>query len=282
MSHNRKTISEHTDRGGEGGLGRTGRNLPPKALVIVIAVSLLIVSFGAALLLLSRSSGDDATTGPKRAVIVDQLSLTQPNMRFVASTIGLLVDAGYEVDYYPGEEVTVDFYRHLPAFGYDLILLRVHAATINIVNEARGEETGTEFVGLFTGEPYADGKYPEQQIGGLARGRHYGGGPPVFGITTSFVSDSMLGDFDGAQVIMMGCDGLRSRFTAEAFIDKGASSFVSWSKPVSAAHTDSATQRLVDLLVIDGLEVEDAVAQTAAEIGPDPDYGAELRILSGR
>ena len=45
---------------------------------------------------------------------------------------------------------------------------------------------------------------------------------------------------------MMGCDGLRSQVTAEAFLDKGASAFVSWSTRVSADHTDGATRRLLE------------------------------------
>jgi hypothetical protein len=54
---------------------------------------------------------------------------------------------------------------------------------------------------------------------------------------------------------------------------------VSWSRRVSASHTDAATQRLLEKLLVDGLPVGEAVAQTAAEVGPDPLYGAELRVL---
>ena len=78
---------------------------------------------------------------------------------------------------------------------------------------------------------------------------------------------------------MMGCDGLNTQTTAQALLDKGAKAFVSWSKPVSATHTDSSTRRLLENLLIEGLPVGEAVAQTAAEVGPDPWYGANLRIL---
>ena len=44
-------------------------------------------------------------------------------------------------------------------------------------------------------------------------------------------------------------------------------------------HTDAATQRLLEKLLPQGLAVGDAVTQTAAELGPDPWYGAELRVL---
>ncbi len=78
---------------------------------------------------------------------------------------------------------------------------------------------------------------------------------------------------------MMGCDGLRSQRTAQSFLDKGASAFVSWSQPVSASHTDTATQRLLEHLLLEGLNTADAVGRTAAEVGPDPLFEGELRVL---
>jgi len=80
---------------------------------------------------------------------------------------------------------------------------------------------------------------------------------------------------------MMGCDGLKTNRTAQAFLNKGAEAFVSWTRKVSASHADAATLSLLQKLIIDGLTVEEAVVQTAAETGPDPWYGAELRILLG-
>lgn len=63
-------------------------------------------------------------------------------------------------------------------------------------------------------------------------------------------------------------------------LDRGASAFVSWSSPVSAAHTDGATERLLESLLLEGLTPTDAVSQTAAEVGPDPTCEGELRILT--
>ncbi len=91
----------------------------------------------------------------------------------------------------------------------------------------------------------------------------------------------MEGAFDDTLIVMMGCDGLRSQRTAQAFLDKGASAFVSWSQPVSASHTDAATERLLENLLREGLDASEAVGRTASEIGPDPFYDAELRILAG-
>ena len=39
----------------------------------------------------------------------------------------ILKEAGFTVDYYPGEEVTINFFRNLPRHDYGLLILRVHS-----------------------------------------------------------------------------------------------------------------------------------------------------------
>jgi len=247
-----------------------------RAAVVLVGVVLLSTALLAGLLLSALIA-----RGPSEpsAAIVDQLSLTQPGPDFVESATDLLEQAGYVVDYFPGEQVTVDFYRNLPTHDYDLIILRIHSAITTERDAETGQQTEKEYVGLFTGEPYSPDKYPQEQIGRLGKAEYYEGAPPLFGIAPDFITYSMRGRFDKTLIVMMGCDGLRSQRTAQAFLDKGASAFVSWSRSVSASHTDAATQRLLEKLLIEGLPVGDAVSQTAAEVGPDPSYGAELRVL---
>ena len=221
----------------------------------------------------------------RTAAILDQLSLTAPDGEFVDAASGLLRESGYSVTYYPGEQVTVDLYRDLPARNYDLIILRVHSAPVTVHNDVTGAVTDSDFLSLFTGEVYSDGKYQqEQNLGRLARSRYLRTempGEDVFGIVPSFVQHSMVGRFNGTPIIMMGCDGLRAQATAQAFLDKGASDFVSWSRPVSSVHTDRATKRLLERYLRGHRPMADAVKETADEVGPDPYFGGELRVLSG-
>jgi len=246
----------------------------------LVAVVLAAAAVAAALLL--AWPGSDGGPSPKRAAIIDQLSLTQPNPDFAEQATGLLQRAGYAVDYYPGEQVTVDFYRDLPARDYDLIILRTHSALATEQDPATGQTTDKDYVGLFTSEPYDAAKHSgEEEQGLLGPGHYYQGGQEWFVVGPKFIERSMRGRFDKTLVIMMGCDGLKSPLTAQNFLAKGASAFVSWSKPVSASHTDAATLRLLEKLLVGAVPIADAVAQTAAEVGPDPTYGAELRILTG-
>ena len=91
-----------------------------------------------------------------------------------------------------------------------------------------------------------------------------------------FIQSRMNGEFQGTTVVLMGCDGLRSDRTAQAFLNRGAKTFISWDRPVSATHTDKATQRLLQLLLVDELPAAEAVARTMQDVGPDPTFQSEL------
>jgi len=257
-----------------------------RATAILVAVALVGGLVASGLLFRNPWSGEGAA--PKTAVIVDQLSLTQPNPDFAEKATETLEQAGYTVDYFAGEQVTVDFYRNLPAGHYGLILLRVHSGRSSEIDPTTGEKTKREYVSLFTGEPYDDTKYVEDrnpEAGGaelsfarIGRATYYPDAPPLFGISPNFIKYSMHDRFDRTVIIMMGCDGLISDMTAQAFVRKGAKAVMGWTGPVSADHTDAATERLVQHLVIDRIAPAKAVTQTMAELGNDPQYGTELRI----
>jgi hypothetical protein len=204
---------------------------------------------------------------------VDHLSLTQPNPSFVQTATALLEQAGYAVDYYPGEEATVELYRHLPDRGYELIILRVHSAL------GRVGDQPADWVTLFTSDSYRRTWYrKEQEKRQLSSVSYYEDGPQYFGIMADFIKSSMKGDFRDTTIVMMGCDGLSSDTLAEAFVEKGAKAVVAWDGRVSSAHTDTATERLLQHLLVDGLSPQEAVAQTMAEVGPDPSYGSTLLL----
>jgi len=249
------------------------------AILVAAAIIIPIVVF--TFLTLHNSDSDqepptppvtDSTGGP-RAAIVDHLGLTQPNPAFAEAATDLLEQAGYAVDYFPGEEVTVEFYRHLPTWGHELIILRVHSAL------GRVGDQPADWVTLFTSESYDKTSHRKDQTKQrLSKVSYYKGGPEYFGVMPGFVRSSMKDDFQDATIITMGCDGLSSATMAEAFVQKGAKAFVAWDGLVSSEHTDTTTERLLQHLLIDGLTIQEAVTQTMAEVGPDPSYDSVLRL----
>jgi hypothetical protein len=205
-----------------------------------------------------------------KAAIVDHLSLYQPNPNFNQTASAILEEAGFTVDYYPSEEVTVNFFRNLPKHDYGLLILRVHSG-IGVVE--------TDWVCLFTSERYTRSKYVNEQLAGRIMAACYQNPPEppyFFGINPDFIRLSTKGTFQNTIVLMMGCDGLRYPTMAEAFIKKGAKAYISWDKAVSASHTDEAIIHLLRQLVIEKQTIEKAVSETNKEVGPDPLDGSIL------
>jgi hypothetical protein len=243
------------------------------------APAIFALSFGLVLVtlfLVALATGSLSSDG-KRAAIVDQLALTDPNPGFIEQATDTLERGGYAVDYYPSDIVGVDLYRNLQMNGYDLIIFRAH--TSRALGEWRGRFYNEAV--LWTSEPYESGRYSDEQEDlRLGPVYLYKGATPFFGATAGFVRSSMRGNFDGATIIMMGCNGLTSDATAEAFLARGAEAVIGWDGDVSSIHTDATTDQLLKLLVTEGLTAEDAVSRAAARVGADPLFGGKLSVLT--
>jgi len=157
----------------------------------------------------------------------------------------------------------VDFYKELSSHGYQLIILRVHAAGTSAV--------GSIELSLFTCENYSRfehvGEQVYRQVGIVS---YTPTSQKFFGISPNFVRDCMKERFSNTTIIMMGCDGLEGTQMAKAFIDKGAKIYMAWNSSITAGHTDTATENLLRHLVIERKTFAEAVQTTMKEIGPDP------------
>jgi len=220
-------------------------------------------------------------SSPPKVAIVDHLSFfpEQRNQAFVNTCINILEEGGLTWAYHKGEEVTVNFYRHLPSRGTTLIILRVHSAIMRTENET------ISVLGLFTSERYSDEaarKYRNDVLNNrLVMAFFPGEDEKYFGIVPEFVEKSMEGKFKDTIIVMMGCeglgyDGVTYTDMAEAFIKKGAKVYISWDGPVSINHTDRATVQLLQSLILHGRTIKQAVTETMEEIGPDSTYNSKL------
>jgi len=240
----------------------------------IIAVLFILLCF-ATYSFLNQPNQTDESNGNQfsyEAAIVDHLSFREEtkNETFKDSSVSILEAAGFDINYYPGEDVTVNFYRNLFSHNYGLIVLRVHSAIIG--NSTR--------LGLFTSELFDESKYdtpsapyyddivnakPQRIV------KAYFPDDPTqyFAISPEFIEK--YGNLQNATVILMGCDGLKYSTMAEAFRRKGAKICVGWDGLVSTPHTDYATTRLLQHLAVENT-VNDAVGNTMNEVGPEEMY----------
>jgi hypothetical protein len=220
--------------------------------------------------------------GNATAAIIDQLSASfQENEQFTANVTKELEDYGFEVDVFQGNNITVDFYRRLPTYGYRLIIFRAHSGIL----EQDGEVVPRTV--LFTNEEYRESRYALEQVyGQLTMGGACQGCPMMFGIAPEFVSaqsvvgqaTDMEGRFDDTVIVMMGCSGIALPDLAEAFVDRGASIYLAWDRSVELHYVDEATPYLISQLCSEELTFREAANNTMDVIGPDPNHGAELQF----
>lgn len=240
----------------------------------VSSVALVITAFIAVFLLISPSH-DSINSQKLKAAIIDQLYTHHPGEDFTTKVTQELEGHGFEVDLYQGDEVTVDFYRNLPTYGYKLIVLRTHSGAMYPGSENVEIIQG---IYLFTNELYTKTKYLKEQLNDeLVPARIVEDSPDFFAIGPEFITNSMKGNFNSTVVIIDGCSCLYNNDLALAFVDKGASTYLAWDATVNLDYVDEATITLIENLCSQALPVKEAVDLTMATEGPDPEYYAVLK-----
>jgi hypothetical protein len=247
---------------------RRGRSAIQAAKAITVVIIVLISGFFVYTTLFQGSQISQTL----KAAIVDQLSIKFPNETFVQMTTSILANAGFAVDYYDSSKVTVEFWKNLPRYDYNLIVLRVHSIT---------HEPGVaDYTGFFTVEPWDNLRYAYEkatdQILAAAFIPYREGDPEYFAITSRFVTLSMIGRFNDTAIVMMGCSSLTYADMAEAIVGKGAKLCTGWDDMVTTTHTDYATTELLKYLITKKETIRQATTETNEEVGPDPDYNSTL------
>jgi len=230
------------------------------SISVIVAVSICAV----ALVLVFSPPHEELSQQSEqpKAALLDTL---EPNPTFTGKVVECLEEAGYEVDIYTGEEVTVELLENFPK-GYALIIFRLHSALY--------EDEGLY---IFTGEPYSTREYVREQLAGeVKEALVYEGGESFFAISQAFVKHYMKGKIGDAIIVAMGCHTMADPLMPNQFIHQGAKAYIGWSGLVTLSHADEAVSRLLENLCDENLTVGEAVNATATEVGPDPYYGTQL------
>jgi len=236
------------------------------ALVGIIVLAAVSINFEASFnenASFIASENSSITKNPK-AAIIDQLHNDMPNEDYQKMLTEFLETAGYEVDLYTTDAITVNFYKRLPAMNYEFIVIRSHALGPGII-----EDSAT----LFTGEKYSDDKYLHEQINGLVgigipfrpSFVEQRGGPEAFSdnkffaIGSKLIDEKMIGNFPGSTIILGGCDTQEKTLLANSLLGRGASEIVGWNGLITARDNDEIILKLLEKVLVNDVATDKAV-----------------------
>jgi len=218
----------------------------------------------------------------KKAVIIDQLDRDIPNKSFQNQTMEYFTKAGYEVDLYTYDDITIDFLKNLPSMDYDFIVFRSHALAIY------GDKPSSW---LFTGEKYTEKKYIQEQLAKdlisravpyrvtIAKDLGYetASQDRHFIVSAKFVQNLMIEKFPNSVIILGGCDTLAHPDFGHAFIERGASSVIGWNGLVGSYDNDQVIMSLVEEILFENSNVDDAVDTVMEDYLKNHDLDVRLR-----
>ena len=262
---------------------------PFSTKVIVIALSAIVgftflIAFGVQETVFENQSY--SINGVKKAAILDQLDGDIPNKDFQEKATKYLKDAGYDVELFTTEQLTVDFYKKLPKMNYEFIVVRSHAIGSDGPNYFEDEP-----VSIFTGEKYADDRYIQEQLfGQLGKGAPYMSSQvsvsvdlsdldktgsvevssdssgrildttnPYFLVGSKYVNEIMEGRFPNTVIVLGGCSTLSNPSLAESLVNRGASSVVGWDRLIGSSKNDQAMLTFLESVLVNDMQVSDAV-----------------------
>jgi len=265
-----------------------------RAIIVTISVIIsfsFLISFASQEYLIESESFSD---GVPRAAILDQLHKDIPNVKFQEQAAEYLEMAGYEVDLFTTEQLTVDFFKKLPKMNYEFIVFRTHA-----VGDDGPDSLEEEPVAIFTGEAYTDDKYIQEQLfGQLRKGAPFmssevdvtvdlsnldaegrveyetslslvDASNPYFMIGSKYVDELMEGNFPNSVLVLGGCSTLSNPTLARSFIDRGASIVVGWDRLVESGRNDKVMLSFLENVLIDDMEIPKAVELVIDEYNLD-------------
>jgi len=216
------------------------------------------------------------------AAIIDQLADIIPNNGHQRKAIKYLENAGYDVDVYTTEDITVDFFKKLPSMNYKFIYIRTHSLEVAELGDATF---------LFTGEKYDVNKHIAEQLSG-----HVRKAVPIsdqlpdemitnatlyeesmyFTIGPKLIDELMIGEFPQTNIIIAGCESVRTLDLAKSFLFRGADAVVGWDRSVNSLENDNAMLALLKEILINKIGIHDAINLVNEEFAPDLQYSSKL------
>jgi len=211
-----------------------------------------------------------SNSGIPRAAIIDQLHNDIPNLEYQKNVTAYLTSAGYDVDIYTTDDITVNFYKKLPSMNYEFIVIRSHSL---------GDGTVEESASLFTGEIYRRDRYMDEQYAGqVGKGLQYlpaeverlGGWEALrdetyFVVGSKLVDELMVGTFPNSIIVLGGCETTEGTTLADSLLQRGASEVIGWNGLVSSKDNDKVIMKLLEDTLLNEVEIQHAVQSVMQE-----------------
>ena len=237
---------------------RRGRRWPWILLILIIAIALISLTA-----YLSQRPGEET---PRKAAILDGLSIDYPNKTFIESTKKILEQAGFTVDIYGPENTTIKLLKELPSKDYGLIIFRVHGGRIR---QPMGLFMGS---GLFIERCGPESHKREVETGYLLLGRPFFSNETYCVAPPHYIMDKLHGRFKKAIIIAMSCFTGDDEVMAIAFFKRGARAYIGFRGEISPTYGDTFTIKLLQKIYVENLSIQEAFKQAKEELGPDPHY----------
>ncbi len=226
-----------------------------------------------------------SNSGIPRAAIIDQPHNDKPNLEYQKNVTAYLTSAGYDIDLYTTDDITVDFYKKLPSMNYEFIVIRSHSL---------GDGTVEESASLFTGEKYRKDRYMNEQYSGqVGKGLPYRpaeverlGGWEVlrdetyFVVGSKLVDELMVGAFPNSIIILGGCETTEGTILADSLLQRGASEVIGWNGLVSSRDNDKVIMKLLEETLVNDAEIQDALQSVMQEYDEKLALPATLKYYS--
>ena len=238
----------------------------PWTLIIVAVILILLTAY------LSQRPGEEA---PKKAAILDGLSRDYPNKTFIESAKKILERAGFTVDIYGPENMSLNLLKELPSRDYGLIIFRVHGGRIR---QPIGLFMGS---GLFIERCSPESYRREVESGYLLLGRPFLSNETYCVAPPHYIIDKLHGRFKKAIIIAISCFTGDDEVMAIAFFKRGARAYIGFKGKISPTYGDTFTIKLLRKIYAENLSIQEAFNQVKEELGPDPHYnGTPILYLS--
>lgn len=205
-----------------------------------------------------------------KAAILDALYAGSQDLAYEQSLTNYLSTAGYRVDVFRGENVTIDLLRNVG--GYKVLILRLHSAI----------GSGGGFLYLFSGEKYTQSKYVLERLSGAVREGITFENVSYFAINAVFLGGNNPTGLKDSTIILMGCNGTGDSYSIQRLLDRGVKAYIAWTGYVELSYSDETTLALVKALYLERSSVGAAVEEAMKEVGTEPAYNSVLEYYAPR